>query len=165
MSLSPVPIVILKTFLAVLFAFTVLLQVMSVPGQFVSMALESPERAPQAWTLLGLVEFELLCLLVVIVCTWKLLTMVRRDRIFSDASLPWVDTIVWVVGAGWLALAGVAAYLTGVIYFTPELRDPGLPILLGGLVLFSAVIVLLVVVLRALLRQATVLRTDMDGVI
>lgn len=165
MSLSSVPIALLKTFLAALFAFTLLLQVMSVPGQFASAALESPERAAQAWTMLGLVELELLCLQVVIVCTWRLLTMVRRDRIFSDASLPWVDAIVWAVGAGWIALAGVAAYLTGVIYFTPALRDPGVPILLGGLVLVGAVIVLLVVVLRALLRQATVLRTDMDGVI
>jgi hypothetical protein len=66
---------------------------------------------------------------------------------------------------GWVALAGVAAYLIAVIYVTPELRDPGVPIVLIGLVLFGSVLVLLVVVLRALLRQATALRTDMDGVI
>jgi hypothetical protein len=119
----------------------------------------------QAWTLLALAELELLCLQVVIVCTWRLLTMVRRDSIFSDASLPWVDAIVWAFVVGWAGLAAVAVYLTGVIYFTPGLRDPGVPVALTGLVLFGAVVVLLVVVLRALLRQATVLRTDLDGVI
>ena len=51
----------------------------------------------------------------------------------------------------------MSAYLVGVIYFTPELRDPGTPILLIGMVLNGAVVVLTIVVLRALLRQAAVL--------
>ena len=51
------------------------------------------------------------------------------------------------------------------IYFTPRLRDPGIPLLLFGMTLFGAVLVLLVLVLRALLRQATALRTDMEAVI
>ena len=58
--------------------------------------------------------FWVLCLQVVIVSTWKLLTFVKNDQIFTDASL----------GLG-----------------------------------------LLVLVMRALLRQATTLRTDMEAVI
>lgn len=38
-------------------------------------------------------------------------------------------------------------------------------ILLFGMVLIGAVLVLLMVILRALLRQATTLRTDMEAVI
>jgi xanthosine utilization system XapX-like protein len=64
-----------------------------------------------------------------------------------------------------LLLAAVAAYLVGIIYFTPELRDPGTPILLTGMVLIGGVVLLTVIVLRALLRQATVLRSDMEEVI
>ena len=117
------------------------------------------------WTLLGVAELAVLCVQVVIVCTWKLLTMVKKDRIFSEASLPWVDGIVWSFVAGWLLLLGVSVYLTAFIYFTPGLRDPGVPILLFGMLLVGSVLVLLMVILRALLRQATTLRTDMEAVI
>jgi hypothetical protein len=159
------PVTLLKMCLAVLSAFTLVLQVMSVPGQFLGGMATQGERAHLAWTLFSLAELELVVLQAVLLCTWKLLTMVRRDHIFSPASLPWVDGIMWAFVVGWVALTGAAGYLIAVIYFTPELRDPGVPIALVGLVLVGSVLVLLVVVLRALLRQATVLRTDMDGVI
>jgi hypothetical protein len=79
--------------------------------------------------------------------------------------LRWVDAIVGAFVVGWLLLAGLSAYLVGVIYFTPGLRDPGVPILLFGGVLIGAVLVLLMLVLRTLLRQATALRADLDVVI
>jgi hypothetical protein len=155
----------LRAFLASLFAFLVLMQVMSVPGDILHDVQESPDAAHLLWPMLIVAELELLCAQVVIVCTWKLLTMVKRDSIFSDASLAWVNGIVRAFAAGWLLLLGLAVYLTAVIYFTPELRDPGIPVLLFGMVLFGAVLVLLMLVLRALLRQATALRTDMEAVI
>jgi hypothetical protein len=158
-------LVVLRVFLATLFAFLVLMQVMSMPGEFLHDVQESPEAAHLLWPMLAAVEIGLLCAQVVIVCTWKLLTLVRRDSIFSDASFGWVNGIVWAFVAGWLVLLGLAVYLTAVIYFTPRLRDPGIPLLLFGMVLFGAVLVLLMLVMRALLRQATALRTDMEAVI
>jgi uncharacterized BrkB/YihY/UPF0761 family membrane protein len=110
-------------------------------------------------------ELGILCFQVVIVCTWMLLTMVQKDRIFSEASLRWVNGIVWAFIAGWIILVAIATYLTAFIYFTPELRDPGIPIVLFGMVLAGAVFVLLMIIMRALLRQATALRTDMEAVI
>ena len=100
-----------------------------------------------------------------IVCTWKLLTMVKADRIFSSAAFAWVDGIVWAISVAWLLLAAMAAALTVIIYVTPELRDPGTPMLLFGLVLVGGVVVMLMIVMRALLRQAAALQTDMDAVI
>jgi hypothetical protein len=41
---------------------------------------------------------------VVIVSTWKLLTLVKNDRIFTDASLVWVNAIVWAIAAAWVVL-------------------------------------------------------------
>lgn len=117
------------------------------------------------WPILIAQELGIVCFEVVIVCTWKLLGMVRTDRIFSDASLTWVNGLVWAFVGGWIVLFSVATYLTCVIYFTPEIRDPGIPIVLFGMVLVGAVLVLLMVILRALLRQATTLRTDMEAVI
>ena len=159
------PVLLLRIFLATLFAFLVVMQVMSLPGDVVHDVQQAPEAAHLLWPILVVAELGVLCVQVVIVCTWRLLTMVQKDRIFSEASLRWVDGIVWAFVIAWSLLAGLAIYLTAFIYFTPELRDPGIPIMLFGMVLIGAVLVLLMVVLRALLRQATALRTDMEGVI
>ena len=96
---------------------------------------------------------------VVIVSTWKLLTMVKRDRIFSKAALGWVDAIVWATLTAWILLLGVF------IYIVLNADDPGVPMLLMLMLVGVAVLGLLMVVMRALLRQATALRTDMEAVI
>ncbi len=158
-------VLVLRIFLATLFAFLILMQVFSLPGDIAHDVAQAPEAAHLLWPILVVQELEILCFQVVIVCTWKLLTMVQKDRIFSEASLSWVNGIVWSFVAGWLILLSLAVYLTAFIYFTPELRDPGIPIVLFGMVLIGAVLVLLMGIMRALLRQATTLRTDMEAVI
>jgi hypothetical protein len=155
----------LRVLLVLVFLGLIVAQAFSLPGEFRQMANENPDAGFIPWLLLTFAILEIVCFQIVIVCTWRLLTLVRADRIFSDESFVWVDVIVWAMAAAWLMLAGLSAYLVGVIYFTPELRDPGTPILLTGMVLIGAVVVLTVVVLRALLRQATVLRADLEEVI
>ncbi|WP_343066591.1 DUF2975 domain-containing protein [Kribbella qitaiheensis] len=44
--------------------------------------------------------FLVLCVQVVVVSTWKLLTLVKNDRIFTDSSMAWVNTNVWAIAAG-----------------------------------------------------------------
>jgi hypothetical protein len=149
----------LKVFLVSLFAILVLFQTMSLPGQFAHMAEESPDQAYLRWPATAVTVFWVLCAQVVIVCTWKLLTLVRSDRIFTHASLGWVTAIVWAIAAGWLTLLGVFLYVGF------NANDPGLPLLLFLLLMGGAVLGLLMVVMRALLQQATTLRTDMDAVI
>lgn len=160
-----VQVTLLRIFLAALVVFLIVLQVFSLPGDIADDVRKAPEAAHLLWPILAAQELGILCFQVVIVCTWKLLTMVQKDRIFSDESLRWVNGIVWAFIAGWAVLMGIATYLTAVIYFTPEIRDPGIPIVLFGMVLCGAVLVLLMVILRQLLRQATTLRTDMEAVI
>jgi hypothetical protein len=159
MSRLRLAVVPLRIALVALFGLLVLLQVMSLPGQFAHMARESPEDAHLRWPSLAGSVLVLVCVQVVIVCTWKLLSMVMEDRIFTERSLVWVDGIVAAVGAGWLLMFGVLLF----VGFTAD--DPGLPILLTVLVLCGAVLGLLLVVMRALLQQATRLRTDMEAVI
>ncbi|MGC4892634.1 DUF2975 domain-containing protein [Micromonospora sp. DT31] len=149
----------LRAFLALLFAILVLFQTMSLPGQFAHMARENPDMAYLRWPATAVTVFWVLCVQVVIVCTWQLLTLVKRDRIFTEASLGWVDGIVWAITAAWVALVGVFLY----VGFNAD--DPGLPLLLFLLVTGVSVLGLLMVVMRALLRQATTLRTDMEAVI
>ena len=149
----------LRAFLVLLFAILVLFQTMSLPGQFAHMAREDPDMAYLRWPATAVTVFWVLCVQVVIVCTWQLLTLVKRERIFTEASLRWVDGIVWAVAAAWVVLVGVFGY----VGFNAD--DPGLPLLLFLLVTGVSVLGLLMVVLRALLRQATTLRTDMEAVI
>ena len=149
----------LRIFLVLLFGILVVFQTMSLPGQFAYMAEQSPDLAHLRWPLTAVTVFWVLCVQVVIVSTWKLLTLVEDDRIFSEASLAWVDAIVWAIGAAWVTLLGVFLY----VGFSAD--DPGLPLLLFLLLTGVAALGLLMVVMRALLRQATTLRTDMESVI
>ena len=149
----------LKVMLVVAFALLVLFQTMSLPGQFAHMAAEEPDLAYLRWPLTAFAVLELVCVQVVIVATWKLLAMVETDRIFSEQALRWVDAIVRAIAAAWVVLLAVT------LYFGFRADDPGLPILLALLLVGVTVLGLLMVVLRALLRQATALRTDMEAVI
>ncbi|SCG74210.1 Protein of unknown function [Micromonospora coxensis] len=149
----------LRVFLVLLFGVLLMLQTFSLPGQFAHMAEESPDLAYLRWPLTAVAVFWVLCVQVVIVSTWKLLTLVKNDRIFTESSLAWVDAIVWAIVAAWVVLLGVFLY----VGFRAD--DPGLPLLLFLMVVGVAVLGLLMVVMRALLRQATTLRTDMEAVI
>lgn len=150
---------LLRVFLVILFAVLVMLQTFSLPGQIRYMAQQSPEEAYLRWPLTAVAVFWVLCIQVVVVATWQLLTLVRRDQIFSDAALVWVNAIVAAIAAAWVVLVAVFLYVGF------RATDPGLPLLLFLLSVGVAVLGLLMVVMRALLRQATTLRTDMEAVI
>jgi hypothetical protein len=70
-----------------------------------------------------------------------------------------VNAIVWAIAAAWVVLVAVLLY----VGFNAD--DPGLPLLLFLMAIGVTVLGLMMVVLRALLRQATTLRTDMAAVI
>lgn len=143
----------------VLFAVLVLLEVMSLPGQFAHMAETNPDSAHLRWPLTAVSIFLVVCIQVVVIATWKLLSLVESDRIFTEASLIWVDLILWAIVAAWVVLVSVL----GLVGFTAD--DPGLPLLLFVVVVIITVAALLMVVMRALLRQATGLRSEMDTVV
>ncbi len=149
----------LRVFLVLLFGVLVVFQTLSLPGQFRHLAEENPNDAALRWPATIVAVFWVLCIQVVVVAIWRLLTMVQDGRIFSDASFKWVDAIIGAIGAAWLVL--VAVFL--LIGFNAD--DPG-PVMLFLLLLVGVTVVgLLMIVMRALLRQATTLRTDLDGVI
>ena len=152
-------VVLLRAFLVVLFGILVVFQVLSLPGQFAHMAEEHPDQAAWQWPLTAIAVFWVLCVQVVVVCTWRLLSLVEDDRIFTPASLAWVDGIVAAVAAAGVVLLGVD------LYVAVHADDPGMPMLLFLLSVGVAVFGLVLLVMRALLRQATALRTDLEAVI
>ncbi|WP_206791831.1 DUF2975 domain-containing protein [Amycolatopsis sp. MtRt-6] len=149
----------LRFFLVVLFGVLVVFQTMSLPGGIAYHAQQNPQDAPLRWPLTAIAVFLVLCAQVVVVATWKLLTLVKKDRIFTTASLKWVDAIVWAVAAAWLVVVGMLLF----VGFNAD--DPGMPMLLFLVTVAVTVVGLLMVVMRALLRQATALRSDMETVI
>lgn len=149
----------LRLQLALTFAVLVAFQVAILPRLVRDLTSEFPELADLRWPMLAVAILVLVCVQVVIVCTWRLLTMVKDDRIFSEASLAWVDAIIWAIVAAWLLFLG--AFIYSVLRWSGSgLQTVLLLVQLGGLVL-----IWLMLVMRALLRQATALRTDMDAVI
>ncbi len=152
-------VVLLRTLLVLLFLGLVAAQTLIMPGTLAHMASEDTDQAYLQWPLLAFSIVELLCVQAVIVCTWQLLTMVSNDRIFSDAAFAWVDGILGAIAVAWTLLAGLF------LYVVVNADDPGFPVLLIGLLLTGGVVLLLMVVMRALLRQATFMRADMEAVI
>lgn len=154
----------LRILLAIVFAALLVAQIWAVPGLLPDLAEPTLERSFMRWTMGAVSVLGLLCVQVVIVCTWQLLTLVTNDRIFSTSALPWVNAIVWAIAAGWTML--LATLVCAYYFIIDEVSDdPALPALLLLSLLVGAVIGLLVVVMRALLRHATVLRADMESVI
>jgi hypothetical protein len=149
----------LRVLLVVFFVGLVFGQVVSLPGQFAHLASEEPDLAYLRWPLTVWSILEVLAVQVVVVCTWRLLSLVRADRIFSEEAFRWVDGIVAALAAGWALFVGFAAYVIA------RSDEPGTPILLIGMTLAAGVALLVMVVMRALLHQATALRLDLDGVI
>jgi len=153
-------VVVLRILLVLLFVALLVGQTLSIPGQLSYMASQSPVFAPLHWPLLVVAVLGMLCGQVVIVCTWRLLTMVMADRIFSEDAFVWVNVILAALTTAWVLLLATTVFLSLVLF-----DDPGTPMLLLGMVLAGGTVVLLMFVMRALLRQATALRTEMDGVI
>lgn len=152
-------VVPLRVMLGLTFAILVVFQVMSMPGQFRHMSAEDPDMADLRWPLTVFSIVEIGCIQIAIVCTWRLLTMVQQDRIFTDEALRWTDAIIAAIATAWALFAGLFLY----VGFHAD--DPGVPMLMMLMLLAGGAFGLLVLVMRGLLGQATTLRADMEGVI
>nr|WP_218649469.1 DUF2975 domain-containing protein [Paenarthrobacter nitroguajacolicus] len=116
--------------------------------------------------LLAIVVLGILCVQVVSVCVWRLLTMVRRGTVFSHGAFRFVDIIF-----GAIALAAVLVFGIAVI-LAPGETAPGIVMLICGAALMIGGVALVVLVMRTLLAQAvardveaTQLRSELDEVI
>ena len=113
-------------------------------------------------TILGMVAVQ-----VALVCVWRLVTMVRRGTVFSDAAFRSVDLMIGVAVVASLLTFGLAVVLA-----PGEAVPPGMVLLVCGGSLIAAGIALVVLVMRTLLAQAisreveaSDLRAELDEVI
>jgi phosphoglycerol transferase MdoB-like AlkP superfamily enzyme len=163
----------LRIVLAVSLVGTLFVQVVMVP--LISIDLEefgrglADARAPIVVILvLGIVTIQ-----VVLVCVWRLLTMVRRATVFSHAAFRYVHIVIGATASAsllLLALAFTLAIQNRTHHY--DVVAPGMVALVCGGALLIAGVALIVLVLRMLLAQAVArdaeaqhLQAELDEVI
>jgi hypothetical protein len=154
----------LRIVIAMVLAGSLFVQVVMVPLLWMDLE-EAPAgvRTP----VVAIVVLGIVCAQVVAVCVWKLVTLVRRGTVFSDAAFRFVDVITVAV-----AVASLLAFALGVVLAPGEDVAPGVVLLIGGFGVCVAGVALIVRVLRLLLAQAVArdaeahhLRAELDEVI
>lgn len=157
----------LRGVLVLLLAGLLVVQVLLLPLLGVDIAHEHPELTTLRWSVVVLGILGVLTVEVAVVCVWRLLTLVRRDAVFSAAAFRDVDVIIGAALAATLVAVALSFALA-----PGETVPPGAVLLVvtGGV--GTAGIALLVLVMRALLVKAvaldttaTTLRAELDEVI
>jgi hypothetical protein len=143
---------------------SVLVQAVMVP--LLAVDLDGTPAATR-WAVVAIVVLGIVTIQVAMLGVWRLLTLVRRGTVFSDAAFRWVDTV-----AGAAATASLLLFALGAVLAPGEGVAPGVVLLVGGAGGLVAGVALVVVVMRALLAQAvardveaTQLRAELDAVI
>lgn len=150
----------LKTLIAVMIALLLAAQMWMIPGLAAATADRFPEFAHlEIPGVIAAVVF-LVCVEVVLVCIWRLLSLVRTERIFSRNAFVYVDVII-----GSMIAASLIIIVSNVIIAGAKAGSPSILLvsILGVVVGFA--LALLVVVLRGLLRKALELEQDLSEVV
>ncbi|MDQ0779586.1 hypothetical protein QF026_008052 [Streptomyces aurantiacus] len=163
-----------RLFIAALRAGIVLAIVVGLFGQIVVIPTTAadevdrfPPYAPFATPYVTVAIIGVACVQVALVAVWMLLTMVRRDAIFTPLAFRWVDTVIGSSLVATLLVTGVAGHLALADIPSP---DDGME-LIGALgaamttVGVGVAFAMLTVIMRSLLRKATDLQTEIAAVV
>ncbi len=160
-------ILALRIVLAGALAGSLFVQVVMLPLVVNDMKGSDPEVLDLRAPLAVIIFLGILTTQVVMVCVWRLLTMVRRGTVFSHAAFRYVDIVT-----GAIASASLLMFCLGVVLAPGEAVAPGVVLLIGGATMVIAGIALVVLVMRTLLAQAVArdaeanhLRCELDVVI
>lgn len=96
-----------------------------------------------------------------LVATWRLASMVSKDRIFDASALKWVDVILVAL----MATTGLAAAVFVHLIFVVQVGGPPALVGLGGAATLGVSLLLLLAVMRGLLVQAIDYRSELAGVV
>jgi hypothetical protein len=160
-------ILITRIVLAMVLAGSLFVQLVMVPLLATDLNDLRPSYAYLRTPLLIIVVLGIVTIQVVLVCVWRLVTMVRRGTVFSDAAFRYVNVVI-----GALATASLLTFALGVLLAPGEAVAPGIVLLIGGAAVLVAGIALIVLLMRMLLAQAVArdveahhLQAELDEVI
>jgi hypothetical protein len=160
-------ILALRGLLVLLFAGALLIQFGLLPLLGVDISHGDPDVARLRWPVVILGIAGVLTVEVALVCIWQLLTMVKRDTVFSRAAFRYVDVII-----GTAVVATLLAMVLSFVLAPGEAVPPGAVLLVVVAGVATAGIALLVLVMRTLLAKAvdldataSTLRAELDEVI
>ncbi len=153
-------ILFLKGLLAVLIALIAVCQVFIVPAVAAQSAWRYHEIAYLQVPGIVVGILFLACVQVVLVCVWRLLSLVREDAIFQPSAFPWVDVSLAAVG-----FATVLVLVTLVTLLSVGVQNASITLLCTLGIVVGAGLSLLIVVLRGLLRKASQLEHDLSEVV
>ncbi|WP_125775038.1 DUF2975 domain-containing protein [Antribacter gilvus] len=157
----------LRIVLAALFLGAVFIHVVMVPLIRTDMNELNPDYAYLRVPVLTIIVLGMVAVEVVLFCVWRLTTMVKAGTVFSHAAFRYVDVIIGAV----VAAAGLI-FAFAVVLAPGEAAAPGLVLLICIASLAVLGVALVVLVLRALLKQAvdrdveaSQLKAELDEVI
>ncbi|MEQ6897762.1 DUF2975 domain-containing protein [Microbacterium sp. KR10-403] len=153
-------VLLTKVLIVLLFAVLLVGQVWIVPAMAEDAASTAPEFAGLRVPGIVLTVLLLVCVQIVLVCVWRLLSLVDRDEIFQPRAFGWVNAIIIAV------LAAVVLVIAGMILIDRAQAGSPFVLICGILAIIVGLgIALVVVVLKELLRQAAQLEQDMSEVV
>src|SRR6187402_508614 len=103
-------ILALRAVIALMFASLLVVQGMIIPAIGRDLDEAGAEVAHLRWPMVIILFLGVLAVQVALVCIWQLLTMVRRDTVFSAAAFRYVDVIIGAA-VGMTLLAMVLSFL------------------------------------------------------
>ncbi|MFE2593715.1 DUF2975 domain-containing protein [Streptomyces anthocyanicus] len=163
--MGKITMVALRTVLVALLAGSLFVQTVMVA--LLADDMEGGVLADRRVPILLIVVLGIVTAQTVLVCVWRLVSMVRRGSVFSDGAFRYVHIVI-----GAFTAAAVLVFALGVVLAPGKAVAPGVVLLLGGVSLAVFAVALIVLVLRMLLAQAvareveaTRMQTELAGVI
>ncbi|TMR95244.1 DUF2975 domain-containing protein [Nonomuraea basaltis] len=139
----------LRAMLVALLAGSVFVQTAMVPLLAIDLEALNADLAHLRTPFLVITVLGVVTVQVVLVCVWRLATMVRRGTVFSHAAFRYVDVVI-----GAIVAAAFLMFALGVILAPGDPVPPGMVLLIGGAGVAILGVALIVLVLRMLLAQA-----------
>ncbi|WP_455352685.1 DUF2975 domain-containing protein [Streptomyces sp. SYSU K217416] len=139
----------LRAVIVVLLAGSVFVQAVMVPLLGIDLKELDADLAYLRTPFLVITVLGVLTVQVVLICVWRLVTMVRRGSVFSHAAFRYVDVVI-----GAFAAAALLVFALGFLLAPGEAVPPGIVLLVGGVGVAVLGVALIVLVLRMLLAQA-----------
>ena len=139
----------LRAVIAALLAGSVFVEAVMVPLLAMNLAHLRPDVVHLRTPLLTIAVLGLVMVQVVLVCVWRLATMVRHGTLFSHAAFRYVHIVI-----GTMVAAALLVFALGFVLAPGDAVPPGVVLLVGGAGVAVLGVALVALVLRMLLAES-----------